>query len=162
MDRAVTLAYWPLRATLVLLFAGVTVLQTLSFPGQFRYRESIGEMTGGERWSATFLVGYEFLCLQVVLVATWMLLGHVRRDRIFDRSSFRWVDTIICAVAAAGLVPAGLLAALALFGELDDPGLPFLLTVVGLGCLLLVLLMVVMRSLLRQATTLRADMDAVI
>ena len=32
----------------------------------------------------------------------------------------------------------------------------------AVGRLLLVLLMVVMRSLLRQATTLRADMDAVI
>lgn len=162
MERLTTIAYWPSKAPLALLFVGVTVLQTLSFPGQFRYRESIGEISAVERWTGTVLVAYEFLCLQAVLVAIWVLLGRIRRDRIFDESSFRWVDVIIWAIVAAGLVPAGLLVALALFGALDDPGLPFLLTMVALGVLVLALLMLVMRSLLRQATALRADLDQVI
>lgn len=157
-----SVAYWPLRVTLVLLFVGVTVLQTLSFPGKFRYLESIGDVTAGERWLGTVLVGYEFLCLQVVLVSIWVLLGRVRRDRIFDESSFRWVDAIIVATVGAGLVPAGLLIALGLFGAVDDPGLPIVLTMLGLACLVLALLMLVMRSLLRQATTLRSDLDGVI
>ncbi|QRY62647.1 DUF2975 domain-containing protein [Gordonia sp. PDNC005] len=162
MERLTTLVYWPSKAALALLFVGVTVLQTLSFPGKFRYMQSIGEMTVGERWTATVLVAYEFLCLQVVLVAIWVLLGRIRRDRIFDESSFRWVDAIVWAIVGAALLPAGLLVALGLFGALDDPGLPFLLTMVTLGGLVLALLMLVMRSLLRQATTLRSDMDEVI
>ena len=44
----------------------------------------------------------------------------------------------------------------------DDPGLPVLLLLVLLGGAVLGLLMVVMRALLRQATTLRTDMEAVI
>lgn len=155
-------AIWPLRILLVLFFVGVTVLQTLSFPGQFRYLESRGEMAGWERWTATGLVAYEIFCVQVVLVAIWALLGRVRRDRIFDDSSFRWVDAIVVAMAAAGAVPICLVVALFLFGEHDDPGLPFLLVLVGLGIAVFCLLMVVMRALLRQATTLRTDMDAVI
>lgn len=156
------ISYWPPKAALVLLFAGVTVLQTLSFPGKFRYQESLGELTSGERWTATTLAAYEFLCVQIVLAAIWVLLDRIRRDRIFDESSFRWVDAIFFAIVGATLVPAGMLVALALFGAIDDPGLPFVLTIVSLGGLGLTLLMLVMRSLLRQATTLRADMDELI
>jgi hypothetical protein len=44
----------------------------------------------------------------------------------------------------------------------DDPGLPLLLFLMVIGVTVLGLLMVVMRALLRQATTLRTDMEAVI
>jgi CHASE1-domain containing sensor protein len=44
----------------------------------------------------------------------------------------------------------------------DDPGLPLLLFLAVIGVAVLGLLMVVMRALLRQATTLRTDMEAVI
>jgi Protein of unknown function (DUF2975) len=44
----------------------------------------------------------------------------------------------------------------------DDPGLPMLLFALTVGVTVVGLLMVVMRALLRAATTLRTDMDAVI
>ena len=44
----------------------------------------------------------------------------------------------------------------------DDPGLPLLLLLMLIGITVLGLLMVVMRALLRQATTLRTDMEAAI
>ncbi|WP_327032279.1 DUF2975 domain-containing protein [Micromonospora ureilytica] len=44
----------------------------------------------------------------------------------------------------------------------DDPGAPVLLFLLTMGVTVLGLLMVVMRALLRQATTLRTDMEAVI
>jgi Protein of unknown function (DUF2975) len=44
----------------------------------------------------------------------------------------------------------------------DDPGVPLLLMLMLLGGGALGLLMLVMRALLRQATTLRTDMEAVI
>ena len=44
----------------------------------------------------------------------------------------------------------------------DDPGLPLLLFLMVVGVTVLGLLMVVMRALLRQATALRTDMEAVI
>jgi CHASE1-domain containing sensor protein len=43
-----------------------------------------------------------------------------------------------------------------------DPGLPLLLFLMSVGVTVLGLLMLVMRTLLRQATTLRTDMEAVI
>ena len=44
----------------------------------------------------------------------------------------------------------------------DDPGVPILLMLMLVGGAVLGLLMVVMRALLRQATALRTDMEAVI
>jgi hypothetical protein len=44
----------------------------------------------------------------------------------------------------------------------DDPGLPLLLLLLVVAVGVVGLVVVVMRTLLRQATTLRLDMDAVI
>ena len=46
--------------------------------------------------------------------------------------------------------------------QADDPGMPLVLTMLLLGGGTVGMLMVVMRALLRQATTLRTDMEAVI
>jgi hypothetical protein len=161
MYRMNDIARWFLRFALLAAFFGVTVLQTLSFPGQFRYAESQGDLSSAERWWATAAVVYELACIQAILIATWLLLNRVGNGQIFRESSFRWVDVIIagCIGFAAGPVLALILVAVA--GP-DDPGAPFLLAMVTLVCVIVALLMVVMRGLLRQATDLRTDMDAVI
>jgi hypothetical protein len=71
-----------------------------------------------------------------------------------------WVDAILAAIAAAWVLLLG--AFVYATPQLDDPGLPVLLMFMLLALAVLGLLMVVMRALLRQATTLRADMEAVI
>lgn len=95
----------PLRIVLGLAFAGMLVLQTLSFTGQWAYMASQHPEQAWLRWR----------------------LGM--------------------AGVQAAILPGA-----------DDPGMPFLL----LAGAAVVLLRVVMRALLRQATNLRADMDAVI
>jgi hypothetical protein len=71
-----------------------------------------------------------------------------------------WVDAIVWAIAAAWAV---LVAVFLYIGfHADDPGLPLLLFLMLVGVTVVGLLMVVMRTLLRQATTLRTDMEAVI
>jgi hypothetical protein len=100
------------------------------------------------------------VCGQVVVVATWRLLGMVRDDQIFSPASFRWVDLIIGALAVAWLVWAALGAFV--FLTSDDPGLPMVMSMMLLAGAVLGLLVLVMRALLSQATTLRTDMDAVI
>jgi hypothetical protein len=100
------------------------------------------------------------LCVQVVIVATWKLLTLVKKDRIFSEASLRWVDAIVWAILAAWVV---LVVVFLYVGfNADDPGLPLLLFLTVIGVTVLGLLMVVMRALLRQATTLRTDMEAVI
>jgi hypothetical protein len=149
-----------LRVFLVVLFGVLVVFQTLSLPGQFAYMAQPSPQDAHLRWPATAVTVFWVLCVQVVIVATWQLLSLVKSDRIFTEASLKWVDAIVWAIAAAWVVLVGVF--LWVGFNADDPGLPLLLFLLTVGVTVLGLLMVVMRALLRQATTLRTDMEAVI
>lgn len=149
-----------LRVFLVVLFGVLLVFQTLSLPGGIAYTTSQNPHDAPLRWPLTAIAVFLVLCVQVVLVATWQLLTLVKKDRIFTTASLKWVDLIVWAIAAAWLVFAGMLIFVGF--NADDPGMPMVLFLVTVGITVLGLLMVVMRALLRQATTLRSDMEAVI
>ncbi|MGC4771481.1 DUF2975 domain-containing protein [Micromonospora sp. DT44] len=149
-----------LRVFLLVLFGVLVVFQTLSLPGQFAYMAQESPQDAYLRWPATIVTVFWVLCVQVVIVATWQLLSLVKNDRIFTEASLKWVDAIVWAIAAAWLVLVGVF--LYVGFNADDPGLPLLLFLLTVGVTVLGLLMVVMRALLRQATTLRTDMEAVI
>jgi hypothetical protein len=150
----------PLRVFLVLLFGILVVFQTMSLPGQIAYMASQSPRDAHLRWPLTAIAVFLVLCAEVVVVCTWQLLTLVKKDRIFTQASLRWVDGIVWAIAAAWLVLGGMLVVVLL--NADDPGMPMLLLLLTLGVTVVGLLMVVMRALLRQATTLRTDMEAVI
>jgi hypothetical protein len=150
----------PLRVLLVLLFGVLVMLQTFSLPGQFAYQARESPESAYLRWPLTAVSVFWVLCAEVVIVCTWRLLTLVKSDRIFSEDSLKWVDAIVWAIVAAWVV---LLGVWLYFGfRADDPGLPLLLFLLLVGIAVLGLLMVVMRALLRQATTLRTDMEAVI
>jgi hypothetical protein len=150
----------PLRVFLVVLFGVLVMLQTFSLPGQFRYMAQESPESAYLRWPLTAVSVFWVLCVQVVVVSTWQLLTLVKRDRIFSDASLAWVDAIVWAILAAWVVLVGVF--LYVGFRADDPGLPLLLFLMVVGVTVLGLLMVVMRALLRQATTLRTDMEAVI
>jgi hypothetical protein len=150
----------PLRLFLVLLFGILVLFQTMSLPGQFAYMAKESPDLAYLRWPMTAVTVFWVLCVQVVIVSTWKLLTLVKEDRIFSEASMAWVNAIVCAIGAAWLV---LLGVFLYFGfRADDPGLPLLLFLMLVGIAVLGLLMLVMRALLRQATSLRTDMEAVI
>jgi len=149
-----------LRVFLVVLFGVLVVFQTLSLPGGIAYHTQQNPHDAPLRWPLTAIAVFLVLCVQVVLVATWQLLTLVKKDRIFTTASLKWVDLIVWAIAAAWLVFVGML--LFVGFNADDPGMPMVLFLITVGITVLGLLMVVMRALLRQATTLRSDMEAVI
>lgn len=149
-----------LRVFLVVLFGVLVVLQTMSLPGQFAHMAKESPEQAYLRWPATAVAVFLVLCVQVVIVSTWKLLTRVRQDSIFSEESLRWVDVIVGAIGAAWLVLLGVF--LYVGFTAGDPGLPLLLFLLVVGVSVLGLLMVVMRALLRQATTLRTDMEAVI
>jgi hypothetical protein len=154
--RAVAL----LRVFLVLLFGVLVLFQVMSLPGQFAYMAQEDPEHAYLRWPATAVTVFWVLCIQVVIVSTWKLLTMVKNDRIFSEASLVWVNAIVLAILAAWVVLVGVL--LYVGFNADDPGLPLLLFLMVVGVTVLGLLMVVMRALLRQATTLRTDMEAVI
>ena len=148
-----------LRGLLVLAFAAVVLLQVMSVPGTLSFNADRSEDPFWF-WPLLVVLEAELVCAQVVIVAIFVLLGMVQRDRIFSDAAFGWVDVILGAMAVAWVMWAGLAAFV--FLTSDDPGLPLVVSMVLLAGAVIGLLMLVMRALLRQATRLRTDMDAVI
>jgi hypothetical protein len=97
------------------------------------------------------------LCLEAVLAITALLVGAIRHGRIFDRWALRLVDALVGALAAATVVVAAVLPAL--------PGPPALaLAVIGatITGVAVVLVVLVLRSLLRRAVSMRLELDEVV
>lgn len=155
-SRAVPL----LRVFLVVLFGVLVLLQVLSLPGQFAYMAQESPDMAYLRWPLTALSIFWVACVQVVVVSTWKLLTLVKHDRIFSDESGPWVDAIVWAITAAWVVLG--FASLWVAFNADDPGFPILVFLVDVTVTVVLLLMLVLRQLLRQATTLRSDMEAVI
>jgi hypothetical protein len=154
--RAVTV----LRTFLVVLFGVLVLFQVMSLPGQFRHMAQENPEMAYLRWPATAVSVFWVLCVEVIVVCTWQLLTLVRTDRIFTAPSLLWVNGIVWAIVAAWVVLVGVF--LYVGFHADDPGLPLLLFLLTVGVTVVALLMFVMRALLRQATTLRTDLEAVI
>ena len=155
-----------LRVLLVLLFAASVVGQVLSWPGQIASVTAEEPSIAHLRWPLTAVAVLGLVCVEIVIVSTWKLLTMVKADRIFSKDAFGWVDAIVWAITAAWLllvaVAVTLTVTIYVTPELRDPGLPIALGGIVLAGGVVVLLMVVMRALLRQAVSLRTDMDAVI
>ncbi len=112
------------------------------------------------RWPLTIFAILVLACAQAVVICTWKLLSMVKEDRIFSVGAMKWVDGIVWAIGIAWTMLFGVY--LWVGFNADDPGLPLLLTLFLVGGAALELLMIVMRALLQQATTLRTDMDEVL
>jgi MFS family permease len=149
-----------LRVLLVLLFAALVFGHTVSVPGEFAHMAQESPESAHLRWPLTILGVVVLLCVQVVVVCTWKLLTLVKEDRIFSDRSQVWVDAIMWAVGVAWLLLFGVFVYVGV--NADDPA-----GILLLGSILMVgavfgLLLVVMRALLRRATTLRTDLEGVI
>ncbi len=149
-----------LKASLVLLFGLLLVFQTFSLPGQFAYMAQQSPDMAFLRWPATVITIFWVLCVQVVIVCIWQLLTLVQKDRIFSPTSMVWVNFVLGAIGAAWLVLAGVF--LYIGFNASEPGIPLVLALMVAVGAVVGLVVVVMRALLKQATTLRTDMEAVI
>ena len=149
-----------LRVLLGTAFALLVVLQTFSLPGQFASMARETPEMAYLRWPLTAFAVVELVCVQVVIVSTWKLLSRFRAGQVFSEASLGWVDAIVWAVGTAWVLLVG--GFLWVGFHADDPGLPLLLFVVVVGGAAVGLLLLVMRALLRQATTLRSDLETVI
>ena len=163
---AIRWALPPLRVLLVLTFCAALVGEVFSMPGQFRHMAAESPELGPVPWVLLALAILELVALQIVIVCTWRLVDMVKVDRIFSSSSFSWVNVMVGTIAGAWLlfvaVSAFLVGVIYFTPELRDPGTPALLLAMDLVGGVVVLVVVVMRALLRQATVLRTDLEAVI
>ena len=159
MNRLFVLA---LRVVLVLLFIGSVGAEVWLIP-QFS-RDVISGAPELAYLGPPYVVLWiaVAVCAQIALVAVWMLLGKIRRGAIFTDRAFFWVDAIIGAGALASALVAGI--EFHLLGSVDagGPPLAILLTGMVLAGAAFVLVMLVMRGLLRSATTLQSELQEVV
>ena len=155
----------PLRILLAVVFAALLAAQVWAVPGVLPDLPdpSLEQSVVRTTMLTVLLVG--LACVQVVIVCTWQLLTLVRDDRIFSAGALPWVNAIVGALAAGWVMLLGAFVCSYYFviDEVsDDPALPALLLVLLLVGAVVGLLVVVMRALLKQATVLRTDLEAVI
>ena len=150
----------PLRFLLAVAFAALVPAQVFFLPAlSAAMAEDTAELAY-QRWPTLVVAVLGLGCVQVVIVCTWKLLTLVEDDRIFSAASMVWVDAIVGAIAAAWLLLLGTFVwSLVSVGL---PGPPLVLLLLLVAGAVVGLLVVVMRALLQQATTLRADLEAVI
>lgn len=101
-------------------------------------------------------------CVQVALVALWMLLNMVSWGVVFGERAFRWVDVMIASALAATALTMAVAFHLTFFVQSGGPGVMFLLAAVVVGGVTFALLMVVMRGLLRKATAMHDELAVVV
>ncbi|WP_026372901.1 DUF2975 domain-containing protein [Agrococcus lahaulensis] len=149
-----------LRVALAAAAAWLLVIMLLSLPGE------LADEAPWFRVGAQALLSLVIIAVLAVIVCIWRLLTLVQRDRIFSHEAQRWVDAIVWALAIGwALFAAGALTVAAVIfftPELRDPGIPMALFGPVVLSLLPLLLMVVMRGLLQQASGYRAELDEVI
>ena len=148
-----------LRVLLGLAFAALVVAQVRVLPATYDDWVRDAPAPAGTGWLLAVAV-LVLLCVQVVIACTWRLLTMVKDDRIFSDDALVWVNVIVGAMALAWLLVLGALCWVLALGEF--PGLSVAMLLMLVAGAVVGLLMVVMRALLRQATSLRTDLEAVI
>ncbi len=149
-----------LRVLLVLLVAIFVFVEVEALSGQLLRQDGIARVVEGAEVSAIAVLVLVSVCVQVVIVCAWRLLGLIQSGEIFSHSAMGWVNAIVAATAVAwcSITVVFVLACVGI-------GDPVWALVTGLSAMLAAvctLLMVVMRALLVGATDLRTDMEAVI
>jgi hypothetical protein len=156
----------PLRIALVLAFAFALVMQALATPGELMEHLGKAPEYAHLHWAYFLVAELELLGFQVLIVCTWKLLTMIRKDRIFSDESSTWVNLIVRTVFTGWVVfavfSAYVVAVIYFTPEIRDPGIPMMLFGMLLVGAVVVMLIVVMRTLQRQATSLRGDLDEVI
>ena len=144
-----------LRVVIALALAGSIVVQAMVLPALWF------DLQEAELWVRITVVANAALgvvTMQVFAVCVWQLLTKVRHGSVFSESSFVYVDIIVGAVAAAAALTLAFGVVLAR-GE-AAPGVVGLVCGAALVLAGMALLVVVMKSLLRQAIRTRTEADA--
>ncbi len=157
-----------LRALLAAALAGSVFLQVVMVPLVFRDMDGADQDVLDVRVPVLVIIVLGIVTTQVVMVCLWRLVTMVRRGTVFSHASFRFVNIIIGAIAAASALTFGLGVVLAP-GEAVAPGIVLLIGCAAAVIAGIALVVAVMRSLLAQAVAreaeasqLRAEMDEVI
>lgn len=146
-----------LRIVLVLSLAGSLLVQFGILPLIWA---DLAQAAVGWRIALVAILALWVLCLQVVAVCIWRLVSMAAVDAVFSAAAFRFVDVVIGAIAVAAALTACVAAILVPGGI--APGVVGLIFGAAVATGGVALVVVVMRSLLRKAVEMRAELDEVV
>lgn len=118
------------KAGFLLLFIGLTMVQFLSFPGQFKHMRKTQGISLLLEISLTLIVGMWLLCGQLALLCLWQIVESMRKGRFFSRETLNWIERLLLSFKVASAIPVALF--LILIPQADDPGFFVLLTIIAL------------------------------
>ncbi|HEY4576321.1 MAG TPA: DUF2975 domain-containing protein [Yaniella sp.] len=150
-----------LRILLIGALAATIILQVIGLPWLSGVMAQDYPAEAYMRWPILVLSILGLGCVEVGIICTLRLISFTLRDEVFSRRALRWVDGIIGAFLAGALVCLATIVYQS-FTVGGPPGWMLVLLSGVLGGIGLALLMVVMRSLLLQATSLRTELATVI
>ncbi len=155
-----------LKVVIALTLAGSVVVQARIQPPVWNDLADAGAPLWG-RVALVSLAAAFVLTMQVFAVCVWRLLTLVRKGSVFSESAFVYVDVVVGAFATSSVLTF-VLAVILAPGEVA-PGVVGLICGASLVLAGIALLVVVMRSLLVQATAresevraLRSELDEVV
>ena len=135
-----------LRSVIGLALAGSLVVQAVMMPLLWADLEGTPDVLRGSFIAILIAI---VVTMQICAVCVWRLLTLVRRDRVFSAAAFRFVDTIIAAVALASVLTFAVAVLLAP-GDLA-PGIVGLICGAALVTAGVALVVLVLRAVLAQA-----------
>jgi hypothetical protein len=118
------------KAGFLLLFLGLTLVQFLSFPGQFEHMRRTQGISLLIEVALTIVVGLWILCGQVALYCLWQIVESMRRQQFYLVQNLNWIARLLMCFKVASVIPAVLF--LMLVPQADDPGFFVMLTIVAL------------------------------
>ena len=116
------------RITLIPLFAIVTLLQTLSFPGQFAHMRRESGISLVIEIALTLTFASLLLCAQLSIYSLWKLIGHMEAGTFYSSNSYLRMNRLVSYLRAAIAFPVILILIIA--PQADDPGVLVLLTAI--------------------------------
>jgi hypothetical protein len=143
-----------------ILFAGLVAVQYLLVTLAQYYAETVPQYGYLQAPLLAVTLGF-CLAVEFGVVATAVLVARVRSGRILEPRAVRWVDLLIGSVTVAGVLVA-VFAVLVQVADGVPPGAMLFIVIGGIALLVLDLLLLVLRSLLRGAIALRAELDEVV
>ena len=135
------------KAGFLFLFLGLTLVQFLSFPGQFQHMRRTQCISLLIEVALTIVVGLWILCGQVALFFLWQIVESMRRNRFYSTENLNWIARLLISFKVASVIPVVLF--LILIPQADDPGIFVMLTIVAL----FIFSLTVTTSLLKEQIT---------
>jgi hypothetical protein len=118
------------KAGFLLLFLGLTLVQFLSFPGQFQHMRRTQGISLFFEVGLTIVVGLWILCGQVALYCLWQIVGAMKESLFFTSINLVWIERLLIALKAASAIP--MILFLMIAPQVDDPGFLVMLSIVTL------------------------------